>query len=382
MRMLSYPVLFALAVALLGAGLPACSDSKYESAPKASDKETQLMKERFQALVSEAKTLEPGGEYNLLHHFGDAALTCVKPADFKAKAAAFAKDAAAGKYDQVEYRGGRDPGKVRLLLITAGQSKGALPFVKSADGWMLDDVDIGLGDYQKEPNTKGSTPAKPPSPLAAIAVLIDDQASAMERTAAAIELATAKDKETADKYAAKEKDPWPKAALLYAAWQAGGACEPFAKAFPIDGEQQKEIYENDTPSYRTLIQALSKCAAESKGIAPALQLYRACHKAEGGPRSEYVDPVVAMADAQPMHVLKASLKAGIKYEEDPVANILVGALHGEQRSPFYQFVTKHAGERGPTAKLAKEWVDKMAERDKLEPPGTHPAVEGGQEGGG
>jgi len=81
---------------------------------------------------------------------------------------------------------------------------------------------------------------------------------------------------------------------------------------------------------------------------------------------------VALADAQPGFIIKAAIKSKYRYEEDPVANIVVGALHGIQKSKFYQFVTKKAGSSGASGKVAKAWVEKMAQRDKEEPLGTHP----------
>ncbi len=355
-----------LIVALALAGCP----GKYDSAPQADERETQAMKERYQALIDEAKKLEAGAELDLLHHFSSAVLTQTKKDAFIAQAKAFMESAKAGKFDGLEISGGRAPGKVRLLLLSAGDAKGAVPFVKGADGWKLDDVEAGFGKFDKELNIKGTPPANPPSSLASLSVFQDTQASSLDKVQAALDLALAKDKQTAEKYAGEEKDAWAKAALQYALWKSGGSCDPFAAAFPIAADKQTELYDNDTDAYRTLIKGLTECAGESKSLGTMLQVYKGCHQAEAGPRSEYVDPVVAMADKNPELVLKAALKARIEYDQDPVANILVGALHGEKKSPFYSFVQKKAGRRGRLPKLAQEWVDKMAKRDELEPPGS------------
>jgi hypothetical protein len=343
---------------------------RYDSAPAAEQKETEAMKERYQALIAEAKKLAPGQELDLLHHFSSAVLSQTKPETFQQLAAKFIADVKAGKLDQLEITGGRAPGKVRLLLLATSEAKGAIPFVKGAEGWKLDDVEAALGKYDKELDIKGTAPAAKPSPLAALAVFQDAQSAALDRVLAALDLAVAGDRATAEKYSEAEKDAWARTALHYAAWKGGAACEPFAQAFPIDGKKQQKMYDNDSDAYRTLLKGLTECAGKSGRLEPVMQVYLGCSKVEAGPRSEYVDPVVEMANAQPELVLQAALKAKIDYDQDPVANILVGALHGEQKSAFYQFVGKHASGRSATARLAKDWVDKMAERDKLEPPGT------------
>ncbi len=369
--MRKFSFLLVTSLALISLAFSACS-SKFSSSPKAKDKVTQAMQERYQAMLEEAGKLKAENALDLLHHFGEAVLTRIKPDDFKAQAGQFIAEVGAGKFKDIKFNGGRAPGKVRLLLVNIEGKDIAVPFVKSADGWMFDDVDIAFGDSVKVPDVKGCVPVNPPSPLSAISTLMDAQASSLDRTSAAIDLADAKDQTTAKKYAAKEKETWPKTALLYAAWKGGAACEPFAAAFPADGALQKELYDNDTDSFRALVKGLTNCAAESKKLNPTLKVYQACYKAEGGTRSEYVDPVVALADAQPGFIIKAAIKSKYRYEEDPVANIVVGALHGIQKSKFYQFVTKKAGSSGASGKVAKAWVEKMAQRDKEEPLGTHP----------
>jgi|GEM_PF-1959502 len=365
--------------------LSGCQD-KYERLPAASEKELQSLKERYQALIDEAKQLKDGNPMKLLHHFSNATLTTTQPADFKAKAGKFIADAAAGKLDNTEVRGARAPGKVRVLLVTVGGNKVVIPFVQTGDGWKFDDVDLAFGDPQKEPNLEGCSPASPPSILASLVSLQDAQATELEQVQAAIQLADANDKATAEKFLGKVKKPWARAALLYAVWKSGGACEPFAKAFPIDGEKQTEMYDSDYDSYRALLHGLFECASSSKSIEPTLRIYTGCYKVEGGARSEYVDPLVGnpqleaeflkvgLANQKPDLILKAAVKTKYKYEQDPVANIVVGGLHGEKKAGFYQYVYKKARGGGKIGNLAKDWVEKMEKRDELEPPG--------EEGGG
>jgi hypothetical protein len=254
--------------------------------------------------------------------------------------------------------------------VKTPDGKGVIPFVQSSDGWKFDDVDLAFGKFRDEVNLDGNMPASPPSILSALSVLQDPQASDTDKVEAGIGLADSKDKKTAEKFAGLQKKPWPKSALLYAAWKAGGPCEPFAAAYPAKAEFQNELYDADTESFRTLLKGLADCAAASKKLMAAIKLYKGCYLVEGGARSEYVEPVVALANAKPAYILKAAVRLGYKYEEDPVANIVVGALHGEQGSAFYQYLHKVAQGRGKVAKLASFWVDKMAERDKLEPPGS------------
>jgi hypothetical protein len=362
-----------------------CQD-KYERLPEASEKEVQALKERYQALIGESKKLNDGNSMKLLHHFSNAALTNTQPADFKAKASKFIADAASGKLDNVKIRGARAPGKVRVLLVTVDGDKGVIPFVQTGDGWKFDDVDLTFGDTQKEPNLEGSAPASPPSILVAIASLQDAQANELDLVQAAIRLAAANDRATAEKFLPRIKKPWAKAALLYAVWKSGGACEPFARAFPIDGEKQTEMYNNDDDSYQTLLHGLFECAFTSKSFEPTMRIYVGCYKVEGGARSEYVDPLVGNPKLEPEHIkvglanqkpnliVKAALKAKYKYEEDPVANIIVGGLHGEKKTGFYQYIYNKARGGGKAGNLAKDWVEKMGIRDEMEPPG--------EEGGG
>jgi hypothetical protein len=379
-------ITMVLGTLLMGILLWSGCQDKYERLPAATEKEVQALKERYQALIDEAKKLKDGNPMDLLHHFSNATLTMTQPDDFKAKASQFIADAAAGKLDNAAIHGARAPGKVRLLLVKVGGQKGAIPFVQTGDGWKFDDVDLAFGDTQKEPNLEGSAPASPPSILASIVSLQDAQASEFDQVQAAIQLAEAKDKTTAEKFLSSIKKPWPRAALLYAVWKSGGACEPFAKAFPVDGEKQSEMYDSDYDSYRTLLHGLFECAFTSSSFEPTMTIYTGCYKVEGGARSEYVDPLVGnpqveaehlkvgLANQKPDLIVKAALKSNYKYEEDPVANIIVGALHGEKKTGFYQFIYKKSRGGGKAGDLAKQWVEKMGKRDEMEP--------AGEEGGG
>lgn len=370
-----------LGTLLMGIMLWSGCQDKYERLPAASENEVQALKERYQALIDEAKKIKDGNPLQLLHHFSSATLTNIQPDDFKAKAGKFIADAASGNLDGVKIRGARAPGKVRVLLVTVGGNKGVVPFVQTGDGWKFDDVDLAFGDTQKEPDFQGSTPASPPSILAAIVSLQDAQASELDQVQAALQLAEVKDKATAEKFLSGAKKPWPRAALLYAVWKSGGACEPFAKAFPIDGVKQTEMYDSDYDSYRALLHGLFECAFTSNDFEPTMRIYTACYKVEGGARSEYVDPLVGnpqmeaehlkvgLANRKPDLIVKAALKAKYKYEEDPVANIIVGGLHGEKKTGFYQYIYKTARGGGKAGDLAKAWVEKMGKRDEMEPAG-------------
>ncbi|NMB73716.1 MAG: hypothetical protein GYA21_01150 [Myxococcales bacterium] len=352
--------------------LSGCRD-EYEKMQKASDRDLQTLSERYKALIAEAKGLKPDDALQLLHHFSTASLSAMQTEEFKAKASKFIADAAAGKFDKLEIRGAREPGRLRLLLVTVDKVKGNVPFAPSPDGWKFDDVDVAFGNFEKKFNIKGSTPAYPPSLLSSVAVLQDAQATVKERVNAALRVATSKDRAIADRFAGQEKDPWVKAALLYAAWKSDGPCEPFAEAFPIERDLQTQLYDADVDAYQVLVTGLHDCATVSAKLAPTLRLYKGCYQADEKPRSVYVQPLVNMASAKPEYILKAANQLAIKYEEDPIANILVGALHGETGNPFFQFITKHAKEKGPTAKVAKAWVEKMTARDEEEP-ATPPAT--------
>lgn len=366
-------------VALLVTG---CSGGKYEKLPKASEQVAQALTERYKALIDEAKTLKGKDPLALLHHFSHAALTAIQPAAFKQNAAKFIEAAAGGGYDDIDIRGARAPGKVRVLLVSTSKGKGAIPFVQSASGWKIDDVAVGFGDFEQELNLKGAMPESPPSVLASLAVLQDPQAGEIERVQAAIALAGTNEKATAEEFARQEKRPWAKTALLFAAWKNGGSCEPFAEAFPTDGEKQTELHDNDTDSFRRLLRGLFECAGISDSFEPVMKIYKGCYKVEGAPRSEYVDPLVGnpqasedfmktgLANIKPKLMLKACLRAGYKYEEDPAAHILVGGLHGEKDKKFHQVIHQMAEGRGRLARLAQQWVEKMAELDEKEPPGS------------
>ena len=366
-----------LAVVLLSVGLWSCP-GKYDNVPDASEKETHAMKERYTALMDEAKKIEPGLGTNLIHHFSSGILSQTTLDDYNKLASKFISEVKSGKFDSVEYAGGKSPGKVRLLLVSLKDKKGAIPFVKGAEGWKIDDIEAAFGSYDKELNIKGAAPADEPSSLASLATLMDPQSSSLDRLQSALDLAVSKDKTTAEKFAGKEKDPWAKTALLYAVWKSGGTCEAFATAYPAKKQLISELYDNDSDSFATLTIGLTSCAASSKKLAPTLKVYKVCYEAEPGPRSVFAGPpdeksnppLVDLADAQPLLILKAAVKQSIAYEQDPVANILVGSLHGEKKSKFYQFVTKQARARGKIAAVAKLWTEKMAARDVEEPAGT------------
>ena len=142
------------------------------------------------------------------------------------------------------------------------------------------------------------------------------------------------------------------------------------------------MYDSDYDSYQALLHGLFECAFTSNSFEPTMRIYMGCYKVEGGARSEYVDPLVGNPQMEPEHIkvglanqkpdliVKAALKAKYKYEEDPVANIVVGGLHGEKKTGFYQYIYKKARGGGRAGNLAKDWVEKMGKRDEMEPPGT------------
>jgi hypothetical protein len=352
--------------------LVSCRD-EFERMPIATEAELQTLIGRYQAFVEEAKKTKPEDAIQLLHHFTDAALSIVQPDDFMSKAAAFIANAAAGKLDTIKIRGATKPppsGRLRLLLITIPMGKGAIPFAQSADGWKLDDVDITFGDFDKKFNPNGAVPAFPPSLLLALSALQDPQSDTKEKLKAALRLLNADDKKIAKKFVDKETNPWAKAALLYVIWKNGDPCEPFAKAFPIEEGAQKQLYDADIDNFRILVEGLCDCAGVSRDPAPTLKVYQGCYiAAEAGPRSVYAELVINLANKKPEAILKASLQAAYAYEEDPVANILVGGLYGEQQSAFYRFVTLHAKQRSRTGQLAKMWLVKMAEKEREEAEG-------------
>jgi hypothetical protein len=295
---------------------------------------------------------------------------------FQEKASKFIGEVGAGKWDKLEVRGARAPSRVRLLLITTAAGKGNVPFVQATGGWKLDDVDIAFGDFVKKFNDKGTVPAFPPQITASLAMLQDPLASPKEKIKEALRLADAANKDLLASLLQEDNPSAVKAALLYAQWKAGaGTCEAYSKVFPIDKAQQKELFDGDVDSYRVMLAGLIECAATSKDSEPMLRLYKGCHQAEDATRSEYVEPVVQLATAKPELVLKAAVQANLKFEEDPVANIVVGALHGEAQSPMVQLLNKQAKGSGKQAGVAKLWVEKMAARDQEEP-----APEGGAEG--
>ena len=365
-------IIRTVGMVLVGLGLLAGCQGKYERLPAASERDREALSERFRALIQEAKTLKPEEGMSLLHHFSAASLTAMQPAEFSAASSKFITGAAGGTLDAIKIAGAREPGKVRLLLVELPAGKGAIPFVQTGDGWKIDDVGVAFGDITKEINLKGAMPVSPPSALASVAMLQNPQATTGDKVRAALALAEAKDQATAEKFAAKEKKgSWGKAALLYAAWKSGAACEPFGEAMPVSGEALDELYDDDSDAFRKLLAGLVECASTSSSPSAALAVYKGCHGVSAGARSEYVDPVILLANAKPEYILLAALKADFPYEEDPVANIVVGALHGEKETAFHQYLHDPAGKKGMLAALAKDWVQKMAERDVLEPPGTH-----------
>jgi hypothetical protein len=357
-----------VAITCLGAG---CRD-QYEKLPKASEKDQQALVERYKALVEDAKKLKPDDSFQMLHHFSTAALSKMQPADFTGKASKFIPNAASGKFDQIKIRGARAPGRVRLLLVTVGKEKGNIPFVQSPDGWKIDDVDVAFGDFAKTIDMHGAAPAFPPSPLASLSVLQDPQASTKEKVQAALHLGEGKEKEIADQIAQKEPAPWTKTALLYVSWKAGGNCEAFAQAFPVDKGAQHDLYTNDVDSYRTLVTGLGECAASAKSVAPTVKMYQGCYQADEKDRSVYVEPVVKLAMAKPDFILKAGLQSGYKYESDAVANIAIGALHCENQASFIQYLKTMAGKKDALGKLAKLWQEKKVARDEDEPCNASP----------
>lgn len=352
--------------------LTGCRD-EFERMPKASENELQTLIGRYQAFVEEAKRTQPENAFQLLHHFTTAALSVVKPDVFMSKAATFIAEAASGKMDKITIRGATKPppsGRLRLLLITIPMGKGAIPFAQSAEGWKLDDVDITFGDFEKKFNPNGTVPAYPPSLLSALSAMQDPQSDTKEKVKAALRLLDADDKAIAKQFVEKETNPWAKAALLYVLWKNGGPCEPFAKAFPIEESTQKQLYDTDIDSFRSLVGGLCDCAESSRDLAPTLKVYQGCYTAaEAGPRSVYAELVIALANKRPEMMLKASLQAAYTYEEDPVANILVGGLYGEQQSAFYKFITVQAKQPSKGGQLAKLWVKKMAEKEREEAEG-------------
>jgi hypothetical protein len=357
---------------LAGLLLAGCRD-EFERMPKASETELQTLISRYQAFVEDAKKTKPEDAFQLLHHFTGAALSVVKSDDFMSKAAKFIAEASSGNMDKIKIRGATKPppsGRLRLLLITIPSGKGAIPFCQSADGWKLDDVDIAFGDFDKKFNPNGTVPAFPPSLLSALSALQDPQSDTKEKVKAALRLLGADDKTIASQFVAKETNPWAKAALLYVIWKNGGQCEPFAKAFPIEESAQKQLYDADIDSFHTMLEGLCECASVSRDAEPTLKVYQGCYLGGAGPRSVYAELLIPLANKRPEMILKASLQSGYKYEEDPVANIMVGGLHGEQQSGFYKYITTHAKQPSKTGRLAKEWLAKMAEKDQEE-------VEGG-----
>jgi len=348
-----------------------CRD-EYERMPAATDAEAQAITELYKRFLADARATKPEDGLLLIRHFSSASLSSVAVPAFKEKAAKFIGEVAGGAWDKLDIRGARAPSRVRLLLVTTPAGKGNIPFVQAAGGWKLDDVDIAFGDFLKKFNDKGAVPAFPPQITASLAVLQDPLAAPKEKFKEALRLADEAHKALIAELLGQDNAPAVKAALLYAQWKAGaGGCEPFARAFPIERAPQKELFDGDVDSYRVLLAGLIECAATSKDVEPMLRLYKGCHQAEDATRSEYVEPVVQLATAKPELVLKAALQANLKYEEDPVANIVVGALHGEQ-TPMLKQLNQQAKGSGKAGALAKLWLQKMAERDEAEP-----APEGG-----
>jgi hypothetical protein len=347
-----------------------CEAGKYDKLPQTSDKETKMLGNRFQSLIDEAKQIKGTSPYKLLHHFSDAALSVVSPANFTKMANQFVSAVTADEYAEIEFVGGRAPSKIRILLFETPKIKGAVPLVKSVDGWRIDDVEIAFGKFDKEINQKGNRFASSPSALASLVVLEDKHASEQDIIEAALGLSELDDLATIKSFAKSESRPWAKTALLYASWKNGQNCQAFSTSFPIGTSQQNDMYNNNSDAFRTLLQGLFGCAKEQKALTPIIKIYRACYKAESGPRSEYVEPLLDLANAKPAQFLIAAIKAKYPYEQDPAANIVVNGLHGEKK-PFNKYLYKKRKAKGKLGKLAKLWLEKMSARDAVEPPGTH-----------
>jgi hypothetical protein len=209
--------------------------------------------------------------------------------------------------------------------------------------------------------------------LASVAILQEPQASTREKVQAALKLSDKNNQEMTKQFASTETQPWIKTALLYSAWKTGSSCEPFAQAFPIEQADQKELYDGDFDSFMLLANGFLDCTIESKSPALIQKVYQACYQASEQSRSVYVDPIIKLANAKPATVLEAALFSKIKFEEDPVAVILVGGLHGESKAPFVQYLNTIAkqrtkkGKKGKLVQLAKFWLQKMADKDIEEP---------------
>ncbi len=370
---------FILIICMICITPTACTSSKYDRLPAATQAEFDAMRERYLALIKEAESIGEKEFVNLLHHFSRAALSNHSWNDFQDKATAFIRQSTQGGLKSIEMLSARSPGKVRLLMISTPQGKKSIPFVRGADGWVIDDIDLGFLSGDKEPLLTGTMPAASPSVLVPIATLQDSHTAEFDQVTAALSLSCSGCDDLAKQYLKTKSTPWLQTALWYAIWKAGGGCTEFSKSFPLEKSLQTDLYQADSKTYRILLQGLFGCAASSKSMDPILKIYRGCHQVDGGARSEYVDLLVGspdgdnealktgLANIKPESILKASLKLDIPYEEDPVANILVGGLHGEKDSHFVKYISSQSGSKTKLGKKAKTWAEKMSVRDKMEP---------------
>lgn len=352
----------------LGFGLIGCR-GELDRLPKASDSELQSMKVRYNQLIEEAKKLKPQDGIKLVALFSAATLSHFSVEDFKAKAGEFISAVGQGQYDKVTIHEARALKRIRLLVVTAGPGKGAIPFTQTGGGWKFDDVNSAFGAFRQKFDDHGTVPAYPPSSTASLAVVMDTHGDSKERLKAALRLGSSKNKDWIGLLAAREEDPLTRAALLYADWKAGASCESFALKLPLSKEVQKKLYDTDVDSFNLLIGGLIECARSSSNEDVLFAIYQGCFQSEEAPRSIYVEPLLELAKSKPQAMFQAAMKAGYPYEQDPVANILVGAFHGERKNPFFLYLSQQAKKKKTKpGKLAKFWLSKMADRDQIEPP--------------
>jgi len=337
--------------------------------PKASDAEFQTMKVRYNQLLEEARKLKPQDGIKLIALFGHATLSHISVEDFKAVSGKFISEVASGKFDKVQIHEARALKRIRLLILTTPAGKGAIPFAQTGGGWKFDDVGSAFGTFLKKFDDHGSVPVYPPSATASLATVLDTHGDSKERLKAALRLGSPLNKDWIGPLAAREEDPLIRAALLYASWKAGGSCESFALKLPLEKEVQKKLYDTDVDSFNALIGGLIECAKSSTKDGLLFAIYQGCYQSAEAPRSVYIEPLLQLATARPEAMFDAAMRANYPYEKDPVANILVGAFHGEQNNPFFVYLNQQAKKKKTTAgKLAKFWLQKMADLDLREPP--------------
>ncbi len=360
--------LLVLLVSTLGFGLIGCR-GELDRYPKATDSEFQSMKVRYNQLLEEAKKLKPQDGVRLVALFSAATLSHFSVEDFKAKAGEFIQAVAAGQFDKVTIHEARALKRIRVLVVTTAAGKGAIPFTQTGGGWKFDDVGSAFGNFRTKFDDHGTVPAFPPSSTASLAVVLDTHGDSKERLKAALRLGSPKNKDWIGPLAAREEDSLIRAALLYAAWKAGASCESFALKLPLEKEVQKRLYDTDVDSFNALIGGLIECAKSSSNDGVLFAVYQGCFQSDEAPRSIYVEPLLELAKAKPQAMFQAAMKASYPYEQDPVANILVGAFHGEKSNPFFIYLSQQAKKKKTKpGKLAKFWLTKMAERDQIEPP--------------